>query len=610
MPRSSAAPFYAHSRSGGGPGTAKRPVRLVAKASALRVFSAVLLACVLTLTAQQFYSQKSPAPALLAKSPVTGPLTRGEGPDVSSELEHETQPAEPEPLPVVVDSVESPAASYGRAPQAGRIGRASSIDELRSFCAAEAPELVSASWTLTTGRNITAGVPYPHLVFDIETAPVCFTPNGIVLVDPARFDSGLSALRARWGDGRVKRLDDGHFLHNDGTRGHAAVVPAMAIVPYGIWIATHLWHMLTDILKHVMQFMQTYNRGEMWSVPTQGVLLQDAGGGWVDRYNDTVRKMQLSTEALNLFSSPRTGGPFFPSAPVMTILPSERPAPEPAKGQPLLQCYCQAMPMDRLHPLLADHEDMYYAIQDLAVGQFGGESYLGDYSLAEIETRRLSAHPWAGQFWRPDAVGPAFDAATGAYRPRAVVVHRQTRVIANVSVYVAHLKGLGFRVEEVYPERLTVPQQYHLGRYADLYMAMHGLGMGHAMWMNRYPQGCRTGVEFVHWAHARSTAALLRVMGVVMKFRYERPEAIDVTFGPSVANLVKERAKLRDPKLGGASYLYPGFTDQTAFFNETELRALFADVKANLDECLPRTQFAGKQSTVPSLADVLADLKR
>ncbi|GET86665.1 hypothetical protein, conserved [Leishmania tarentolae] len=484
------------------------------------------------------------------------------------------------------------------------------VEALSSYCVArvaERPSWRTASWQRTTSSNASAfGVPaasryLTNTSYAATGSPVCLRSGRIYLTDE-RIRAGIAEFEAA--ELPVLPLTDDMLSRSSSRASQAAVevVPAMAILFQGSWIANHFFHLVTDALEALYSTYQTWQDGVLLRIPTQTVLLHRPESNWMDRHGDTERKMELSAALANAFSSPELalGSPYNSSflfrtqsrrcatlEANATAAMGSQPASPPRQFSTTAStvCFCDGLLMTT-HRLPVLEQDILYGIQDWAARQFRASPYGVNRSVVEMEQLRLQHASLlsVSMLWN---IGTLTAASSLSYRPRVLFVHRTTRLIANASRYAGWMRAAGFRVEEVYLENYTAAQQYHLGRYADLVVGMHGLGICHAMWMERSPPRCRTVIEFRPWVIASMLTQPTLTLEGAMQYHFVAIQPIDVRFGPSVANPAKERELLMSPARMVNAFRYPSFTDQIAIYDDERVKRVIADVRQHLERCLP-----------------------
>ncbi|AIN96252.1 hypothetical protein LPMP_110560 [Leishmania panamensis] len=493
-------------------------------------------------------------------------------------------------------------------------GRMNSVERLSAYCAArvaERPSWRTASWQQASASNTSAfsvSVSPRYLANASYTAtgsPVCLRSGRIYLTD-APIRAGIAEFQAA--ELEVLSLTDDLLSPPSSHASDAVVrvVPAMAVLLRGAWIATHFFHLVTDALEALHSTYQTWQDGVLLRIPTQTVLLHQPESNWADRHGDTHGKMELSAALANAFSSPELahGSPYNSSFLLRTtsrhcaeleVNATAAVAPAPASREtppreslataPTV-CFCDAL-LVTTHRLPVLKRDMLYGIQDWAARQFRASPYGVNRSVQKMERLRLqhTSLSWTSTLWGFGAY--VASPLSPSYRPRALFVHRTTRLIANASRYAEWMREAGFRVEEVYLENHTAAQQYHLGRYADIVVGMHGLGIGHAMWMERSPPRCRTVIEFRPWVIASMPTQPVLILERAMQYHFVIIPPIDVCFGPSVANPAEERELLLSAARMVNAFRYPSFTDQIAIYDDERVKRVIADVRQHLERCLP-----------------------
>ncbi|KAK7194120.1 hypothetical protein NESM_000325200 [Novymonas esmeraldas] len=476
------------------------------------------------------------------------------------------------------------------------------VAALSAYCAARIGEDAvwrHASWQVGGAANASALrvlVSPRHAATASYVAtggPVCLRAGRVYLTD--------AALRAGAADFDrtelpVSPLSDSLFAASSLPQATATVVPAVAVLLHGVWIANHFVHLVTDALEALHSTYHTWQDGVLRRIPTQTVLLHQPESNWVDRHGDSRRKMEMSAVLANAFSSPEMGrgSPFNTSflfetesrqcaAATATAAAADTDTPAPP-----IVCFCDGLLVTTQRLPLLERVNLY-GIQDWAARQFRTSPYGTNRSVREMERQRLRhslPSSWVTSVWRVGSSN-ASSSPSSVYAPRVLFVHRTTRLIANASRYAAWMREIGFRVEEVYLETLSAAQQHYLGRYADVVVGMHGLGLGHAMWMERSPPGCRTVVEFRPWVHPLMPTQPVLILGTAMQFNFVHIAPIDVQFGPSIANPAEERELLLSSERMINAFRYPSFTDQTAVYDSAKVWRVFADVRQHLANCLP-----------------------
>lgn len=501
----------------------------------------------------------------------------------------------------------------GRWVSGGHAGPAT-VAGLHDFCTARVsavPRWASGSWrawsdpskhlldaavfNLTIAPNFLANATYTAV-----GSPFCLAGGALYLPRERIAAGGTAVFEAE--RLTVLPLSDALLRSAAGSTVSAGlhVVPAMGLLLSGYWIATHFFHLVTDALETLYGAFHTMEGGVLAEIPTQTVMMHSMATDWVDRRGDQASKMEFSAALANAFSSPllRTASPyntsflFRPDSRYCVGREARQPQ-APGTNAAAAVCFCDGLLVTtHNHPFMDVR--VYYGVQDWAARQFGAPAYAEPRSVRAMEALRLAhSASWAARFWPVEHIPAASPGATATlpappYRPRALFIHRTTRLIGNATQYAAWLREFGFHVEEVYMERLSAAQQYHLGRFADVVVGMHGLGIGHAMWMEREPHGCRSVIEFRPWVIQSMPLQPLRVLGQTMKYHFLPILPVDVRFGPSVKDPAAERELLLSMERVNSAFSYPSFTDQTAYYDDAEVRRVFWAVRQHLARCLPK----------------------
>ncbi|KAG5484746.1 hypothetical protein LSCM1_06567 [Leishmania martiniquensis] len=484
-------------------------------------------------------------------------------------------------------------------------GKRSRVEALLDYCAARVAE--RPSWRSARWQRTSVSVSPRFLANASYTAtgsPVCLRAGRIHLTD-ARIRAGISEFRAA-GLTTLPLTDDVLSPQSASPTSEvvARVVPAMAVLLHGAWIATHFFHLVTDTLDALHNAYFTWQDGALRRIPTQTVLLHQPESNWGDRGGDTQGKMELSAALANAFSSPELGcGSRYNSsflfrsqsrhcaeleanATATMTSPPGSPPPRQSSATAATVCFCDGLLVtNRRLPVL--ERETFHDIQDWVARQFRSSPYGVNRSMQEMERLQVqhASLSRTSALWSIGAA-PA-SPSTPSYQPRVLFVHRTTRLIANATRYAGWMREMGFRVEEVYLEQHTAAQQYHLGRYADVVVGMHGLGIGHALWMERSPPHCRTVIEFRPWVIASMLTQPILILKGAMQYNFVHIPPIDVRFGPSVTNPAEERELLLSSARMINAFRYPSFTDQIAIYDDERVKRVIADVLQHLNSCLP-----------------------
>jgi hypothetical protein len=186
--------------------------------------------------------------------------------------------------------------------------------------------------------------------------------------------------------------------------------------------------------------------------------------------------------------------------------------------------------------------------------------------------------------------------------PRLLLVKRNRRRIGNVDRIEALARELGFNVAAVYFESMTPGEQFHLSRYADVLVGIHGMALtfvanmdGDLTGRQKKAEGtleatpprrpgrrlCKTLVELMHWVNP-ARFWYYQEMAPLSNVYLDRVLPADVQFGPSVVNKVRERrVLLKNTFWWGLK----GFDDQTAFHDARAIERALRDAMIRWKSC-------------------------
>lgn len=478
-----------------------------------------------------------------------------------------------------------------------------SVSDLQHWCATNDGSVFGE----TIGSEFVSAPLNSQVRYPVTPTPVCLWQGTVYTTKSSSesegkrvspFDQGLRSSGLS-----VAPLTDAFFTSKPVT-----TIPAMALLVYGDFIARHVFHLIHDVLESLYILLHTYQGGALLRVPRQTVLFRSPDTDWLAAEGkgghrqvgsssvvDPAKGTALSAQVLNGFSFALDAGEghrhplsFFTSSLVFEHGKERVPL------SPNAFCFCQGMFVSPKTPSTPSSE-VYKGIRRAVSSQFPNErGYRDDLNLAnesadfpsfveEEKDRRERRLPYGSKYWQEHAGG---EKDPGVYRPRALLIHRASRRIANVVEFTRMLREEGFRVEEVYLERIPVSEQYHLGRYADLVVGMHGLGLVHGLWMESSPEDCRAVLEFMPWVHAAFPFQFKRLFGDFMNMSYHQVMPKDVSFDLEGIDAVQEKKRLMDIRNVVSAFQFPTFAYQTCIYDEAEVRAVMHRIRQRLDTCL------------------------
>jgi hypothetical protein len=170
--------------------------------------------------------------------------------------------------------------------------------------------------------------------------------------------------------------------------------------------------------------------------------------------------------------------------------------------------------------------------------------------------------------------------------PRLLLVNRNRRRIGNIDRIEAIATEIGFNVATVYFENMAPDVQFHLSRYADVLVAIHGMALTFVANMDgdlgyRKPSSCKTLVELMHWVNP-TKFWYYQEMAPLSNVQLRRILPVDVSFGPSVVSKSKEKRNLLKNTFWWG---LKGFDDQVAFHDVTAVERVLRDAMRRWKEC-------------------------
>ncbi|KAH9597201.1 Glycosyltransferase 61 [Trypanosoma melophagium] len=483
--------------------------------------------------------------------------------------------------------------------------------KLREFCATYAPELQNATWAdesvkrfLVAREDYDAGLPsYPFL-----PRPVCFRHDKL-FYDGAELGRRLrprgiyTTVNFDWANLTEESLG---LLQRDPSLEKLVVVPAIGLVPLGKFMVGQLYHIMNDLVAPLMTLM---TRGGNRTVPQR---LTELARSPTQFFTMPHRRLMWPRARMEYAVSQTKHfmGPFsYPAAPPRYFFDSA-----PVLDESTLYCTCQGMLIGNTgtkQPLQRERAALRLAA-DLMVRYMKETPYESTID-ADVEVKEVGGVPVfilqrfsrvpqiARNFWttelsvlkpRGEAGGSA--AAVPAYRPRLLLVNRKRRRVHNPGELVAVAERLGFNVQVADMEEMSLEEQFHVARYADVMMGMHGMGLTHVLWMDgRHRSDCRALIELMPFGCPQKLIHFYSAFSAAVNIHYEHVEAIDMYMadangGINATQLEKMRGLERVKKRMISCefrWRYKGFADQIALYNVSEVEERLVAALARLKTC-------------------------
>ncbi|CUG79195.1 transmembrane protein, putative [Bodo saltans] len=250
-----------------------------------------------------------------------------------------------------------------------------------------------------------------------------------------------------------------------------------------------------------------------------------------------------------------------------------------------LHCFCGAavFGMNRLAKFSKERELGITAFRHRLVRSYGELAY----GLAPRVEHYTRLGFWAGN---KSTVG----------MPRLLLVNRNRRRIGNFDKIEVMAKEIGFNVATVYFENMAPDAQFHLSRYADVLVGIHGMALTFVANMDGEFRGvsdhestgtasvatssCKTLVELMHWINP-TKFYIYREMAQLSGVAFSRLLPTSVSFGSSVENPAKEKVLLQ--KRNYYWWSLKGFDDQTVVFHEGQVRDVLLEAYQRAKRCSP-----------------------
>ncbi|KAH9597213.1 Glycosyltransferase 61 [Trypanosoma melophagium] len=483
--------------------------------------------------------------------------------------------------------------------------------KLREFCATYAPELQNATWAdesvkrfLVAREDYDAGLPsYPFL-----PRPVCFRHDKVFYDGADLWRSRSSGdtyiqLGPEWRKLSEKSLSQ---LQRDPSLEKLVVVPAIGLVPLGKFMVGQLYHIMNDLVAPLMTLM---TRGGNRTVPQR---LTELARSPTQFFTMPHRRLMWPRARME-YAVPQTkhfmGAFSYPAAPPRYFFDSA-----PVLDESTLYCTCQGMLIGNTgtkQPLQRERAALRLAA-DLMVRYMKETPYESTID-ADVEVKEVGGVPVfilqrfsrvpqiARNFWttelsvlkpRGEAGGSA--AAVPAYRPRLLLVNRKRRRVHNPGELVAVAERLGFNVQVADMEEMSLEEQFHVARYADVMMGMHGMGLTHVLWMDgRHRSDCRALIELMPFGCPQKLIHFYSAFSAAVNIHYEHVEAIDMYMadaneGINATQLEKMRERevaKRRLKLCNFEWFHRRFSEQVALYNVSEVEERLVAALARLKTC-------------------------
>jgi hypothetical protein len=234
-------------------------------------------------------------------------------------------------------------------------------------------------------------------------------------------------------------------------------------------------------------------------------------------------------------------------------------------------------------PVLLDGTDRrmhcFCQIVHFLGGEYGSVSHERHYGQA-ILSGRLGVE--FGEL--PYGVTPSYENYTrfgywtdGLGKPKLLLVLRRHRRIGNEKSIRVMAQRMGFSLAVADFWSLNFTVRFHLSRYADVLMAIHGAELAFMTHMDATGPsgGCKSAIELVHFVRrSPHILSLYRDVAKNSRVRLFRAFAISAQFDPlHVSNPFEESRLLQQDFLW---WTLPGFTHQTAFFDLKHVRRVLA----------------------------------
>ncbi|EKF39586.1 hypothetical protein MOQ_000183 [Trypanosoma cruzi marinkellei] len=505
-----------------------------------------------------------------------------------------------------------PGGGYLLQSRRGRGGPPLQLKHLRSFCSKYAPELRNPWWKrenivkfpLKSNRSKNMRLP-PYPIFP---GPVCF------LGGSAYFDGDDLDRRRDLGGARVKihpswrRLTDDVLMdmQNNSYIGSLTFVPAIGIIFLNGFSLGQMYHVINDMVKDVMTLMTevgnettqwTYN--EVGKSPTQFFALPHPELLWTRQ--NLASALPQTTHFLGAFSHPTAPTRyFFNDIPVL--------------HRDAVYCTCQAMFTCEV-PLEASFEQKTVAFRlvgDLMVRYMNETPHESAQDVADdLEKKQIvplsilrrfrHVPKIARRFWETElkAMAAYNNMETGnkmqetfVYRPRLLLINRNYREIHDYQAVAALAERIGFNVQVVYFEKMSLEEQVHVSRHADVMMGMHGMGLTHVLWMDgrRRPR-CRALLELMPFGCPQKLIHFYKTFSDAIGIHYEYIEAADMYLKhmDGLPNSRLHKGELESIKAVLRScnfdYKYRGFTDQVAMYDMSVLQKRLLAALERLKKC-------------------------
>ncbi|ORC88831.1 uncharacterized protein TM35_000152620 [Trypanosoma theileri] len=479
--------------------------------------------------------------------------------------------------------------------------------KLHEFCAAYAPELQNATWADESVKRFRsapgdndAGLPsYPFL-----PRPVCFR-NSKLFYDGT--DLGRRPLpktiriNLDWAN-----LTEDVFnqLQRDASLEKVVVVPAIGLVPLGEFMVGQLYHIMNDLVAPLMTLM---TRGGNTTVPQLFTELAKSP----TQIFTMPHKDLMWPRARKEYAVPQTkhfmGAFSYPTAPSRYFFDGA-----PILHENTLYCTCQGMlvgntgveePQQRRYAALRLAADLILRYMNETPYESAEETGVAeDVDGVPVPVlRRFSHMPHiARRFWTTEVdvvqrrgVAGSRTATVPVYRPRLLLITRKRRRVHNSEELAAMAERLGFNVQVVDMETMSLEEQFHVARHADVVMGMHGMGLTHVLWMDgRQRSNCRTLIELMPFGCPQKLIHFYSTFSKAVNIHYEYVEAVDMYLdglnkGGNASELEKEEfLQVKKRMIScGFRWRYKGFADQIAVYNVSDVEQQLVAARERLRMC-------------------------